>query len=112
MVVPGTHLEVVEFWLNGLLVGLLFFEFTIYVELGVFTGLRVDDGNVIPSELFEFHGEPMVLWTVALDGELHLVVSELPVGVTLLPSFIVSDDSPVLEIFWEDPSFVGEFIDS
>jgi hypothetical protein len=47
----------------------------------------------------------MVLWTVALDGELHLVVSELPVGVTLLPSFIVSDDSPAFHAICEDPGF-------
>lgn len=63
---------------------------------------------MVPSELLEVKGEPLVLWTIASDRELELVVTELEVSVTLGPSLIISDDSPSFQGVGEDPRFQSE----
>lgn len=101
--VPSTDLEIVKHWLDSSSVGFLFFELTVDVEFDVSTSSGEDDSDVIPSELFKFEGEPLVLRTVSSDREFELVVSELEVSITSGPSLIISDDSPSFHAISEDP---------
>lgn len=82
MSVPSTNLEVVKHWLDSSSVSLLLFKLTVDVKFDVSTSSGEDDSDVVPSELFKFESEPLVLRTVSSDRELELVVSELEVSIT------------------------------
>lgn len=109
--VPSTDLEIVKQGLDDCTsVGFLLFELTVDVEFTISTSFGVNDGDVVPSGLFKFEGEPLVLRTVSSDRELELVVSELEVSITSGPALIISDDSPSFHAISEYPRFNGELV--
>jgi hypothetical protein len=57
---PASDIEIVEEWSNAFSVGLLLFELAVNVKFYIFASSGINDSDVIPSELFEFIGEPLV----------------------------------------------------